>query len=66
MKDTENRKKELKGVVCDACHCVHHGENNSCHASEISVGPHSACSTSETVCATFKPKHDPVKDITEV
>ena len=62
--DKENCKKELKGVVCDASMCVHHGWGNTCHAKEISVGPHSACCTSETVCATFKPKNDPVAGIT--
>ena len=60
----ENERKELKGVNCDAYLCVHHGENNSCHAKCISVGPHSASCTSETVCATFKQKDDPICDIT--
>lgn len=57
-------KKHLKGVSCDACQCVHHGEKNTCCASEIAVGPHNASSSGETVCATFKAKNDPVADIT--
>ena len=64
MLDKDTGKKELKGVVCDAFHCVHHGDHNSCHARSISVGPHSACCTSETVCATFEPKDDPITGIT--
>ena len=62
--EKEKQAKCLKGVSCDACQCVHHGENNTCHASAIAVGPHSASSSYETVCATFKAKCDPVKDIT--
>ncbi len=62
--ESENQKKHLKGVSCDACQCVHHGENNTCHAREIAVGPHSASCSYETVCATFKAKTDAVSDVT--
>lgn len=61
--ENETKRKNLKGVSCDACQCVHHGEHNTCCASEIAVGPHNASSSYETVCATFKAKCDPVKDI---
>ena len=64
MPDKENTMRELKGVNCDAVQCVHHGKNNTCHAKGISVGPHSAESVNETVCATFKAKEDPLCDIT--
>ena len=64
MSDTENSRKELQGVCCDAVQCVHHGRDNTCHAKGISVGPHSAESVTETVCATFKAKSDPLCDIT--
>ncbi len=57
MGDTKEQKP-LKGISCDACRCTYHGENNSCHAKEIAVGPHNACCSSETICATFKPKED--------
>lgn len=53
-------KKCLKGVSCDVFHCMYHGENNTCHASEIAVGPHNAATSFETACATFKPKDDPL------
>ncbi len=60
MKETEKCTKCLKGVSCDATNCVYNGKNNTCHAAEISVGPHSACSSAETICATFKPKDEVV------
>ncbi|MBO7292534.1 MAG: DUF1540 domain-containing protein [Clostridia bacterium] len=63
--DSEKKEKHLKGVSCDACQCVHHGKDNTCCASMIAVGPHSASTSYETVCATFKAKSDPISDITE-
>ncbi len=56
MNESDKNGKHLKGVSCDACHCIYNGEDNCCHANEIAVGPHNACSSSETICATFKPK----------
>ncbi len=58
MKETGKKEKQLKGVCCDACNCIHHGQDHSCHADEISVGPHNACCSAETICATFKPKDE--------
>ena len=60
----ETEKKHLKGVSCDACQCVHHGAHNTCHAAEITVGPHNASCSYETVCATFKAKDDPIEGMT--
>lgn len=48
--------KCLKGVSCDAEHCTFNDGQTHCFASSISVGPHSADCSSQTVCATFKPK----------
>ena len=48
--------KHIKGIVCDVRNCVHHDCNNCCTAEQIAVGPSYALSSSETVCATFKPK----------
>ena len=62
--ENEKQGKHLKGVSCDVCQCVHHGANNTCCAKEIAVGPHSASSSYETVCATFKAKDDPISEIT--
>ncbi|MBR2951657.1 MAG: DUF1540 domain-containing protein [Clostridia bacterium] len=49
----ENKKN--KGIVCDVRKCVYHDKDNYCTASQIAVGPSYAESSSETVCATFKP-----------
>ncbi len=62
--ENETKGKHLKGVSCDACQCVHHGKDNTCHAKEIAVGPHNASCSYETVCATFKAKEDPITGIT--
>ena len=63
--EKEKMEKHLKGVTCDVCQCVHHGKNNTCCAGMIAVGPHSASTSFETVCATFKAKSDTVSEITE-
>ena len=46
----------IEGITCDVKNCHYHGDENYCMAKQISVGPSSACSSSETVCATFIPK----------
>ncbi len=48
--------KCLKGVCCDVEHCTFNDGENHCFATQISVGPHSADCSAQTVCATFKPK----------
>ena len=48
--------KCLKGIVCDAAHCAYNNGHNACCAKQITVGPADADCSSDTVCATFKPK----------
>ena len=48
--------KHIKGIKCNVQNCYYHDMDTCCTASEISVGPRSACSSGETLCATFKPK----------
>lgn len=48
--------KAIKGITCDVRNCVYHDSENCCMAGHIAVGPSYALSSSETVCATFKPK----------
>ena len=48
--------KHIKGIVCDAKNCTYNNEKNECCAGSISVGPRDAGCSSDTVCATFKPK----------
>ena len=50
--------KPIKGIVCDVKNCMYHEKNNCCTAGEIAIGPSYAISSSETVCATFKPKEE--------
>ena len=52
----EQNKKAISGIVCDVCNCTYHANDNKCHEECIAVGPSYAQSSSETVCATFKPK----------
>lgn len=49
-------KKSIKGIVCNVEHCVYHDGKDECHAGSICVGPCNAKSSTDTVCATFKPK----------
>lgn len=53
---TEKSGKTIKGITCDVRNCVYHDCDNCCTAGKIAVGPSYALSSSETVCATFKPK----------
>lgn len=57
-KNTCGCEKAIKGITCDARNCAYNAEGCKCHAPEISVGPSYAATSSETVCATFKPKSE--------
>ena len=48
--------KHLKGVKCDVKNCYYHNAETYCTAEQIAVGPQSADTSGETLCATFKPK----------
>jgi len=50
------KKQKIKGITCDVKNCVYHEGENDCYAGCISVGPHSATTSSATACATFKSK----------
>ena len=55
--DTNKASKEhIKGICCNVKNCVYHDCETYCTADQIAVGPSSACSSSETLCATFKEK----------
>lgn len=51
-----DKTKPIKGIVCDVKNCTYHNGVSECCAGCISVGPSNADSSSETVCATFKPR----------
>ena len=48
--------KHIDGIKCDVKNCVYHNGKNECCAGCISVGPHSASSSTDTACVTFKAK----------
>ena len=48
------KKQKIKGIDCDVQNCVYHDGVSDCCAGKICVGPHSAKTSSGTVCATFK------------
>ncbi|MBQ8381242.1 MAG: DUF1540 domain-containing protein [Clostridia bacterium] len=50
------RHKHIKGINCNVENCVYNDGKCECYAGEISVGPHDAKCSANTVCATFKPK----------
>ena len=48
--------KRIKGIMCDVRNCAYHNGESECYAGCISVGPREADCSSNTLCATFKPK----------
>ena len=50
-------KKHIKGICCNVKNCEYHDCDTHCTATEIAVGPSSAQSSADTVCATFKQKN---------
>lgn len=46
------------GIVCDVKNCKYHVDGCYCCADKIAVGPSSAVTSADTVCATFKPKEE--------
>ena len=51
-------KDHIKGICCDVKNCVYHSGDTYCTADKISVGPHHAETSADTICATFKQKAD--------
>lgn len=45
-----------EGISCDVSNCYYHNGSCYCTAEKISVGPTNAATSSDTLCATFKPK----------
>lgn len=51
---TDSSKEHIKGIRCDVKNCMYHDCETYCTATQIAVGPSSATSSADTVCATFK------------
>jgi hypothetical protein len=47
-------KEHIKGIRCDVKNCVYHDSETYCTAGQIAVGPSSATTGADTLCATFK------------
>lgn len=45
-----------KGISCDVKNCHYHQGDCYCTADKITVGPSFASSSTDTICATFKPE----------
>jgi hypothetical protein len=58
MENKENccGEKINHGITCDVKNCTYHEGDCHCTAEKIAVGPSFATSSTDTVCATFKPK----------
>ncbi|MBQ9545655.1 MAG: DUF1540 domain-containing protein [Clostridia bacterium] len=55
--DTKNGvPKHIKGLECSVRNCSYNDSECFCTAKKIRVGPTSAVTGSDTICATFKPK----------
>lgn len=50
-----SENESLYGIHCDVTNC-YYNERKECHAEEITVGPQYAATSSDTVCATFRPR----------
>ena len=46
-----DKSKHQKGISCAVSSCAYHDGDCYCCADKIQVGPASACTCSETVCA---------------
>ncbi|HPE95449.1 MAG TPA: DUF1540 domain-containing protein [Bacillota bacterium] len=58
LDDIGGEPQHINGISCDCKNCVYHEDECFCTASRVSVGTTLACCSSETVCATFKPRSD--------
>lgn len=52
----ENKSQNTnENISCEVKNCTYHDQSDKCSAKAITVGPTFAVSSSDTVCATFKP-----------
>lgn len=57
----EKNKKEnvqhIEGISCSVRNCMYHDGESFCTTDKICVGPCHASSSTDTICATFKPRN---------
>lgn len=56
FEDHNKAPKHIKGLDCNVKNCSYHDGECYCTAKKIHIGPASAVTGSDTICATFKPK----------
>jgi hypothetical protein len=49
--------KHIHGISCSVVKCAYHDGVHFCTANHVTVGPSTAANSTQTVCATFKPKN---------
>ena len=54
--DPKATPKHIHGLDCNVKNCSYHDGESYCTAKQIHIGPASAKSGSDTLCATFKRK----------
>jgi len=50
--------EHIRGITCSVRNCVYNDGQCYCTAERINVGPCTACSCGDTVCATFENRHE--------
>ena len=50
--------EHIRGITCSVRNCVYNDGQCYCTAEHISVGPCTAYSCGDTVCATFENRHE--------
>lgn len=56
---SSSKSTAISGVVCSVVSCTYNDKHGYCTAKQIQIGPTGAVSSTETLCATYKP--DPEK-----
>ncbi|MBQ2252714.1 MAG: DUF1540 domain-containing protein [Clostridia bacterium] len=49
--------EHVRDVHCDVTSCAYHDGTGFCTANEIKIGPSYAVSSTQTVCATYRPRY---------
>ena len=56
-KEMKDSPEHIRGVHCDVTSCAYHDGTNYCTAGEVKIGPSYAVSSTETICATYRPRY---------
>ncbi len=57
MKTEKDKPQHVRALKCDVASCAYHDGANYCTAEHVKIGPSYAVSSTETICATYKPKY---------